>query len=329
MVLHGSPSPDRALAACILAIVGIPGLLACTGPRGGAAADSTRGAVTSASLPAASLPAVGVAAAGDSALAAAVDRGRAILTATRDSLPAHVGNDLRCTSCHLDEGRRERGLSWIGVYARFPQYRSREGAVLQLEDRVNGCLRRSMNGRPLPHDSPAMRDVVAYMAFLSRGVPVGPRGAGDGLPKLEATLPPDTTRGRDRYTATCAACHGVDGAGKVGPPLWGPRSFNVGAGMARLRTAAAFIRYNMPLDRPGTLSDRDAFDIAAWMLARPRPDFPGKERDWPNGDAPPDAAYPTLGARARQAAAPATERGTAATRGAVSGSAADSRNNRR
>jgi thiosulfate dehydrogenase len=213
-------------------------------------------------------------------------------------------------------------MSWVGVYARFPQYRSREGKVLRLEDRINGCLRRSMNGRALPLDDPAMRDMVAYMAFLSRGVPVGARTAGDGLPKLEPVLQPDTARGRTRYATACAACHGADGAGKVGPPLWGPRSFNIGAGMARLRTAAAFIKYNMPFDRPGTLSDQDAYDIAGWMLTQPRPDFPGKEHDWPNGDAPPDARYPTLGQSRRAASAPASGR-------AVSGPQMVSRSNRR
>ena len=40
----------------------------------------------------------------------AVSRGRALLAATRDSLPSHVGNALRCFSCHLDEGRRASAL---------------------------------------------------------------------------------------------------------------------------------------------------------------------------------------------------------------------------
>jgi thiosulfate dehydrogenase len=71
----------------------------------------------------------------------------------------------------------------------------------------------------------------------------------------------------------------------------------------RLHTAAGFIRHNMPLDRPGTLTDREAADVAAWVVSRPRPDLPGKELDWPNGDPPPDAAYPTRAAprRARPA----------------------------
>ncbi|HEX5831279.1 MAG TPA: c-type cytochrome [Gemmatimonadaceae bacterium] len=231
----------------------------------------------------------------DPALLAAIRRGRAIASATGDSLPAQVGNALRCTSCHLDDGRRAHSMPWVGVYARFPQYRSREGRVLRLEDRINGCLRRSLDGRALPMDDDRLRDMVAYMAFLSRGVGVGGTVAGQGLAPI-APLAGDTLRGHAVYVAECARCHGAAGDGtSQAPPLWGDRSFNVGAGMARLRTAAAFIRRNMPYDRPGTLSDQDAFDVAAYIISRPRPDFAGKEHDWPRGGAPVDAAYATIG----------------------------------
>ena len=52
----------------------------------------------------------------------------------------------------------------------------------------------------------------------------------------------------------------------------------------------------MPFDKPGTLSDQQAFDVAAYLVGRDRPDFRGKERDWPNGDPPPDVAYRTAAA---------------------------------
>jgi thiosulfate dehydrogenase len=73
--------------------------------------------------------------------------------------------------------------------------------------------------------------------------------------------------------------------------------------MARLRTAASFIRHNMPYDLPGTLTDQQAFDVAAYVNSHPRPDLAGKENDWPNGDAPPDAAYPTRASGRRVATA--------------------------
>jgi thiosulfate dehydrogenase len=54
---------------------------------------------------------------------------------------------------------------------------------------------------------------------------------------------------------------------------------------------AAFIKANMPLGQDNTLTDQDAFDIAAYFTRQPRPDFTVKLRDWPKGDRPSDAPY--------------------------------------
>ena len=229
----------------------------------------------------------------DDEVGRAIRRGLALMLATRDSLPENVGNRLRCVSCHPDEGRRPNAMPWVGVYGRFPQYRARTGRVNVIEDRINDCFERSMNGRALDPDSRAMRDIVAYMAFLSQGIPVGADVEGQGLPRLSVTRG-DSAAGRELFANRCARCHGPDGQGTdLATPLWGPQSFNIGAGMARVRTAASFIRYNMPFDQPGTLTDQQAFDVASYITSRPRPDFAGKELDWPNGDPPPDVAYPT------------------------------------
>ena len=232
----------------------------------------------------------------DTAMRASVRRGRALVHDTRDSLPANVGSRLQCVSCHADDGTRKNAMSWIGVYARYPQYRSRSGTVQLIEDRIDDCFLRSLNGRVLPRSGRDMRDIVNYMAFLSLGVPVGHEVEGQGLPKM-AVLVPDTTRGRGVYVAQCARCHGAGGQGiPPAPPVWGRESFNIGAGTARLRTAASFIRHVMPQDKPGTLTDQQAFDVAGFIVSRPRPDFARKALDWPNGDPPPDAAYPTMAA---------------------------------
>lgn len=235
-------------------------------------------------------------------LGASIRRGRALLAHTRDSLPRFVGNALTCTSCHPDDGTRPDAMPWVGVYGRFPQYRSRVGGVQIIEDRIDDCFVRSMNGRALPRESPEMRDIIAYMAFLSKGVPVGVDVPGQGLPKLAVTSG-DSSAGRALFASECARCHGVRGEGAVGPALWGAMSYNIGAGMARVRTAAAFIRHNMPQDKRGTLTDQQAMDVSTYINAQPRPDFAGKEHDWPNGDPPPDVAYPTLAAQRKAAAA--------------------------
>jgi thiosulfate dehydrogenase len=233
-----------------------------------------------------------------------VRRGRAILQATRDSLPAHVGNVLRCTSCHLDDGRRPHALPWVGVLARFPQYRARNAQVNQIEDRVNDCLERSMAGRRLPADSEAMRAIIAYFTFLSRGIPVGVRLEGQGAPAIAASAAPDPRRGAAVYQRACARCHGGAGAGTIlAPLLWGAASYGIGAGMARPRTAAAFVRANMPFDQtPGTttLSAQEALDVATFVNAQPRPDFARRAGDWPFGGAPVDVPYETNGRTLRR-----------------------------
>lgn len=238
-------------------------------------------------------------------LGASVRRGLALLTATRESLPDYVGNKLRCVSCHPDGGRRLGGMPWVGVYARFPQYRSRNGRVILLSDRINSCFQRSLNGKPLPADGADMRDIIAYLAYLSRGVAVGDTVPGQGL-KLLSITSGDSASGHHVFVENCVRCHGDNGQGTaIAPPLWGDESFNIGAGMARVRTAAAFIRGNMPFDRPGTLTDQQAFDVAVYVNSHSRPDLPGKELDWPRGNPPPDAAYPTRAAAQRS---PATAR---------------------
>jgi thiosulfate dehydrogenase len=230
----------------------------------------------------------------DSAYRASALRGRGILLATRDSLPRNVGNALRCASCHLDGGLRRDAMPWVGSYARFPQYRARSGKVDLIEDRVNDCFRRSMNGRALDVSGRDMRDIVAYLAFLSTGMPVGAEMEGQGVPRL-SPLSADPHRGSAVYSSTCARCHGVSGQGSaMAPPLWGPRSYNVAAGMARINTAASFIHAAMPFDRAQQLTPQQAFDVASYINTRPRPDFPAKSRDWPHGGKPPDADYHVL-----------------------------------
>lgn len=228
----------------------------------------------------------------------AVYRGLALLTHTRDSLPAYVGGSLNCTSCHLDEGRRPNAAPLVGAVARFPKFMDRSGAVVPIEDRINYCFTRSLAGSKLPPDSREMQDIVAYLAFISTDVPTGEHVRGEGLAKM----PPmngDSSRGHRLFTNNCVRCHGSNGAG-LGPipALWGPQSFSIGASMARIERAASFIRHNMPFDRPGTLTDQESYDVAAYITAMVRPDSPGKENDWPTGGAPADVPYDTKGHKA-------------------------------
>lgn len=285
-----SASRKLSAAACVLAMVG------CANSR----ADE-RDSVASSGVAArtgwdpAHWRPPSLAEAPDDSVGAAIRRGFALITGTHDSLPQYVGANLNCTSCHLDEGRRATAAPLGGAFARYPRYIDRTGAVVPIEDRVNYCFTRSLAGTPLPNDSRPMQDIVAYLAFVSRGVPVG---ASVGSAKMPA-MPPgagDTTRGAAIFRTTCARCHGADGAGmQQVPALWGARSFSIGASMARQERAASFIRHNMPFDKPGALTNGEAYDVAAYITSKPRPDLPGKERDWPQGNAPRDVPYATRG----------------------------------
>ncbi|MCA0240886.1 MAG: c-type cytochrome [Proteobacteria bacterium] len=220
----------------------------------------------------------------------------------------HAGNNLACTSCHQAGATKPFAMPWVGVSASFPQYRAREDDVSTVEERVNGCMQRSMNGRTLALDSREMKAYVAYIAFLSTGVPVGAPISGAGT--LQSKVPnrrADVAAGAQVYAAKCAACHGAEGqgqrVGKVGdaqgyafPPLWGPDSFNNGAGMNRMLMATRFIRHNMPLGAShaaGQLDDDEAYDVAAYMLSQPRPVKANLEADFPaRWNKPIDAAFP-------------------------------------
>ena len=225
----------------------------------------------------------------------AAQRGLAIMAATRDSMPGYVGSSLRCFSCHLDSGRRANAIPLRGVYGRFPAYNSRDNRVISIQDRVNNCFRRSLAGRDIPMDGPEMNAIVMYLAVLSKGVPVGAQIPGEGMAAIP-DLTGDSARGAAIFTAHCARCHGDHGQGiPPATPLWGPRSFSVGASLARVSRAATFIRHNMPFDSAGVLTDQQAYDVAAYVTSHPRPDAPGKELDWSGGGTPRDVPYATRG----------------------------------
>ncbi|HEX2780150.1 MAG TPA: c-type cytochrome [Gemmatimonadaceae bacterium] len=234
----------------------------------------------------------------DDSLGASIRRGLALVTHTADSLPRYAPGKINCSNCHLGAGRNVDAAPLAGAQARFPKYMDRTGAVIGLADRVNYCFTRSLAGSRIPVESREMQDILAYIAWLSTGVPVGEGKKLPGAEGLHAipTLAGDTTRGAEVFRTTCTACHGMDGQGNPGfPALWGPRSFSVGASMARRGKAASFIWHNMPFGQGKSLTQQQAYDVAAYIDSRPRPDSPGKERDWPAGGAPADVPYATTG----------------------------------
>lgn len=207
--------------------------------------------------------------------------GRDVFVDTQRYAKKYVGNGLNCVNCHLDAGRAPGSAPLWAAYVAYPAFREKNEQVNTFQQRLAGCFRFSMNGTPPPADHLVLTALVAYSFWLATGAPVGAHLEGRGFPAIAAAPEAaSATRGAAVYATHCAACHGVDGAGlKAGaaytfPPLWGRASYNQGAGMHVVATAAAFIKANMPLGQPNTLTDQQAWDVAAFINSKPRPADP-------------------------------------------------------
>ncbi|MEZ6131287.1 MAG: c-type cytochrome [Planctomycetaceae bacterium] len=190
----------------------------------------------------------------------------------------YVGNSLNCTSCHLDSGRHAKAASFLGSASAYPAWSPREERVLTLEDRVLNCFMRSQNGVRPPNGSRVSVAITTYITWLSEGSEMkmnpdkslGPNHTPDlNLKGLAASV----DRGKALYADRCADCHGADGLGTdEGPPVWGDKSFNDGAGLSRTPKLASWLKVAMPLDDE-TLTAQKALDIAAFVNSHKRPKF--------------------------------------------------------
>ena len=216
----------------------------------------------------------------------------------------HISNGMNCQNCHLDAGTKPWGNNYFAVYSTYPKFRARSGNIETISKRVNDCFERSLNGSALDTNSKEMKAIVAYISWLGKDVKHGEKPEGSGIwdvPYLDRAA--DVKKGQLVYEQKCVACHQANGAGvmnaqKTGytfPPLWGPHSYNSGAGLFRLSRFAGYVKDNMPLgathDSP-QLTDEEAWDVAAYVNSQPRPkkdlshdwpDIKGKPADHPFG----------------------------------------------
>ncbi len=187
----------------------------------------------------------------------------------------------------------------MGRYVLYPAYRAKNGHVNTLAERLQGCFRFSMNGKAPPADDPTLTALQTYMFWLASKAPTGVVLEGQGYRKLP---PPaakaDYLRGSEVYAQYCAVCHGAEGQGQkngkhwVFPALWGPDSFNWGAGMHQIGNAAGFIKANMPLSQAGMLSDQEAWDVAYFMNAHDVRRIRATPSRWPRPA--PSTTIPTI-----------------------------------
>ncbi|HEX5025914.1 MAG TPA: c-type cytochrome [Agriterribacter sp.] len=225
--------------------------------------------------------------------------GRELVANTRkylgpQGIVAQISNQLNCQSCHLEAGAKTAAYSsnFLGVAANYPLYRDRSGIAETIQFRINDCMIRSMNGKLLDTTGPEMKALVAYILWIGKDVPAKTKPLNSNieqLPYLQRAA--DTIRGKKVYTTKCQLCHGINGYGGYSvdsalyyPPLWGPGSYNTGAGMYRLSRLAGFVKNNMPFGvshGQSQLTNEECWDVAAFINSKPRPhiDFPN---DWPD-----------------------------------------------
>ncbi|HYS26619.1 MAG TPA: c-type cytochrome [Vicinamibacterales bacterium] len=245
-----------------------------------------------------------------SRLSEEIRRGFRLFTNTPAEAPRLAPGGMACTNCHMNAGQRERSMPLVDVAGMFPEYNRRSGRLYSLGDRITDCFLRSENATgalapgELPNpSSPEVLAISAYITWLARDAAIGknPSWRGQNTIPASALVPLeklDMAKGEAVYTDRCATCHGPDGQGvqigdKIAGPLWGPRSWNDGAGAARVYTLAGMIRYSMPYLDPGNITDEDAQHVAAFINSKPRPAYPFKDRDYRVEKLPPDAVYYT------------------------------------
>lgn len=233
--------------------------------------------------------------------------GKLLLTETYKYLGAessmpYSGSKLACSNCHMDNGAGAFGAPWAVVWFKYGAggrgpYAPRSDNYLDMENRINDCMKRSMNGIELPRDSYEIQSMKAYMTWMSTGMQVEDwtQVVGQGnIGVKDMTRAANPVLGKPIFEENCAVCHGYTGAGVfdantqkyIYPSVWGVDSFNDGAGMARLRTAVGFVKGNMPYgwanasDTTHQLSTENAWDVTAYLLSNLRPSWSGHLNDW-------------------------------------------------
>ena len=194
----------------------------------------------------------------------------------------YVGNSLACANspgCGSSRTRRHFGR----CSSITPPIAARQGR--RHAGRADPGLLRVQHERQGAAPGRRGRDSAADLRLLAcekarrsacRGCPAADpeaRRAGTALRLCHA--------GKPSTQQNCALCHGEEGAGaakqkntKVFPPLWGPQSFNWGAGMHPIGECCGIHPGRRPLGKGGSLSEQDAWDVALFMNSHERPQDP-------------------------------------------------------
>ena len=190
----------------------------------------------------------------------------------------YLGNKMNCTNCHQDAGTKPFAFNLMQSHDEYPQYRAREAKVLTLAERVNNCVMRPHNGRPLPLNGREMVAFLSYLKWINSFVVEDKKYKGTKPLQVELMdRAANPTVGKQLFVEHCQRCHGFQGEGLMEldgtsfkyPPLWGLSSYQPGSSMHRVIKQAQWLKANMPYDSAKwfapILSDAEALDLAAYV----------------------------------------------------------------
>jgi thiosulfate dehydrogenase len=206
---------------------------------------------------------------------------------------AQITNGMNCQNCHLQAGAKSWGNNYAAVFSTYPKFRDRSGQVETIYKRVADCMERSLNGTAVDSNSREFKAIYAYIKWLGQDVRKGKKPHGSGIEKLAfLDRAADPKKGQIVYTAQCQSCHGANGEGQLTldeleyayPPLWGPHSYNDGAGLYRISNFAGYVKNNMPYlltsHASPKLTEEECWDVAAYVNSQSRP-HKDQSKDWP------------------------------------------------
>jgi cytochrome c len=220
----------------------------------------------------------------------------------KDGKPALAqGRIMNCTNCHAQSGIVPyawpffRTLTFYGLREEGDKgiYFGNLAYHRDARTRARDCGRECGGSVMIADNSYEMDALVAWLKAVRDGIypdegllveAFKTKIDFDKIPGAQIPLFPsvldmksDPVAGKKIYGNRCQHCHGADGLGRwselhgyVFPPLAGDGSFSHAGGPMMIPIGAAFLRQNMPLSKPGSLSQQDALNVMAYVASFPR-----------------------------------------------------------
>ena len=133
-----------------------------------------------------------------------IQKGRDITLNTYELLgPKFVSSKLHCSSCHLEAGGNPKASWWVNMGV---EYKTKKN----LQDRINQCFDRSMNGIPICNsekecnNNSIIESLITYMEWLTHRWKQKNSTTMRGFPKMAVVLEGDPVRGRAIFEQKCS-----------------------------------------------------------------------------------------------------------------------------